>query len=214
MAERAVVFVDGNNWYHSLRSVGVNGIGQLDFAKVSCKLAQHRRWTGTRYYVGRVLRSGTSRLYADQRRFLARLTSSDRRISAHLGRLESRTQRSAAALALIDYLNRLLVRIDARVFRDLMAIAKEHAAVDIVVEKAVDVMLAVDMVVLAERDGFDTAYLLSADGDFTPAVEAVRACGKTVFAVSASHGARLRQACNAFIRIDRAWLDDCRSPPR
>jgi len=75
------------------------------------------------------------------------------------------------------------------------------------VEKSVDVMLAVDMVVMAERDEYDAAYLVSADGDFTPAVSTVRACGKQVYAVSASYGAKLRQACNAFIHIDRAWLD-------
>ena len=57
-------------------------------------------------------------------------------------------------------------------------------------EKAVDVMLAVDLGLMAERGGFDTSYLLSADGDFTPAVEAARSSGKKVFAVSASQGAK------------------------
>lgn len=77
------------------------------------------------------------------------------------------------------------------------------------VEKAVDVMLAVDMVVGAERGEFDAAHLLSADGDFTPAVEAVRAHGKKVYIASPASGAQLAKVASAFIRMDRAWFDDC-----
>ena len=70
-------------------------------------------------------------------------------------------------------------------------------------------MLAVDLVVMAERNEFETAYILSADGDYTHAVSAVRAHDKKVFAVSASHGAQLAGAVNSFIRVDAAWLGDC-----
>jgi uncharacterized LabA/DUF88 family protein len=77
------------------------------------------------------------------------------------------------------------------------------------VEKAVDVMLAVDMVVMAERDQYDAAYLLSADGDFTPAVAAVRAHGKKVYGVSPAHGAQLAAAVDTFINLKREWFNDC-----
>ena len=78
------------------------------------------------------------------------------------------------------------------------------------VEKAVDVMGAVDMVVMAERDEFDAAYLLSADGDFTPAVEAVRLNNKKVYAVSVAVGAQLASVVNSYIRLKPDWFDDCR----
>ncbi len=77
------------------------------------------------------------------------------------------------------------------------------------VEKAVDVMLAVDLVVMAERNEFDAAYLLSADGDFTPAVQAVRAHGENVYAVSALPGAQLASVVNSFIRLPTVWFNDC-----
>ena len=170
--ERAVLFVDGNNWFHSLRQAGVGDLPRLDYAKISRKLVRDRAWIGTRYYIGRVPQRGNLRLYRDQRRFLASLESTDPRISIHLGRIEFR-------------------------------------AFEIAVEKAVDVMLAVDLVLMAERREFESAYLLSADGDFTPAVDAVRSSGRKVFAVSASHGGRLREACNAFIRVDPGWFEDC-----
>ena len=93
--------------------------------------------------------------------------------------------------------------------RVLTPLARSHRETVLFVEKAVDVMLAVDMVVMAERDEFDTAYLLSADGDFTPAVEAIRRHGKQVFAVAGRPGGQLRRVCNAFLHIDKAWLRDC-----
>jgi uncharacterized LabA/DUF88 family protein len=76
------------------------------------------------------------------------------------------------------------------------------------VEKAVDVQIAMDLVLMAERDEYDAAYLLSADGDLTPAVEFVRTKTKKVFVASASSGARLAAACDAFIPLRLEWFDD------
>jgi uncharacterized LabA/DUF88 family protein len=70
-------------------------------------------------------------------------------------------------------------------------------------------MLAVDMVSMSHRDDFDAAYLLSADGDFTPAVEVVRSNGKKVYAASPDAGAQLAKVVNSFIRLDLSWFDAC-----
>ena len=75
------------------------------------------------------------------------------------------------------------------------------------VEKAVDVKIAIDMVVMAERGEYDTAYLLSADGDLTPAVAAVRTSGRKVFVASAQSGAQLAAACDKFLPLRREWFD-------
>jgi hypothetical protein len=53
------------------------------------------------------------------------------------------------------------------------------------------------------------AYVLSADGDYTHAVEFVRSLGKKVFAVAATPGAQLKNVVDAFIRVDVAWFNDC-----
>jgi uncharacterized LabA/DUF88 family protein len=50
---------------------------------------------------------------------------------------------------------------------------------------------------------------MSADGDFTPAVRAVRSLGKKVFAASPFNGAELASVVNAFIRLEAVWFDDC-----
>ena len=209
MPDRSILFVDGNNWYHSLKESGVIDQIRLDYGKISNKLIGPREWAGTRYYIGRLSQSGNPRLYADQRRFLSLIENTDPRISAHLGRIELRKYEENAAKELHAYLGSLRTRIDPKIFRDLMSIAKRHRRGVVHVEKAVDVMLAVDMVTMAVKDEYDTAYLLSADGDFTPAVESARAENKTVFAVSPSSGRKLAGVVNSYIRLSPDWFDDC-----
>lgn len=204
-----MLFVDGNNWYHGLKSAGVQDLGRLDYVQIARKLVGPRDWQGMRYYIGQVQQTGNTRLYAEQRSFLARLRRADRRITIHLGRLESRPVKSEAARELLRYLASLTTRIDRQVYDDLVDMGKRHKDARIMVEKAVDVMLAVDLVVMAERNEFDCAYILSADGDYTHAVQSVRQHGKKVFAVSATHGAQLAAAVSSFIPIDATWFADC-----
>ncbi len=209
MSRRAVVFIDGNNWYHFLKGIHLSVPGDLDYAKISRKLIGSREWLETRYYIGRLPQQGSAKLYAEQRRFLARLIAQDHRITTHLGRLERRPIDDPAAKILATYLAQLKTRIDEEVYRDLVEIARSHRKATALVEKAVDVMIAVDMVVLSERDVFDVAYLLSADGDFTPAVQALRDHGKKVYVASPATGAQLASVANSYIPLRRAWFDDC-----
>lgn len=127
----------------------------------------------------------------------------------HFGRVEARYVENEAAREMQSYLYGLTRKIDTETFTSLIGIAKKHAKALVWQEKAVDVMLAVDMVVMATTDEYDAAYLLSADGDFTGAVDYVRKLGKKVFAASALQGAQLAKAVNSFIRIERSWFDNC-----
>ncbi len=208
LSDRAVIFIDGNNWYHATKESGVQDLLRLDYSKIATKLVGPRDWIGTRYYIGRVRQSGNAQLYAGQRRFLSSFKNANVLHSVHLGRLEPRPVVDSAATELRRYLGQLTTRIDHHVYHDLMAICRNRQTT-VMVEKAVDVMLAVDMVVMAERDEFDAAYLLSADGDFTPAVQAVRSHSKKVYAASCSRGAQLAAAVNSFIPLDRLWFDSC-----
>ena len=90
MSERAIVFIDGNNWYRGLRGLGFTDLGRLDYAKITLKLVGASRvWEGTRYYVGQVNQAEAADQYAAQRHFLADLSATDARITHHLGRLET-----------------------------------------------------------------------------------------------------------------------------
>ncbi len=205
--DRAVFFVDGSNFYHGCGRLPLSSLGSLNFAKVCAKLAGPRQWIATRYYVGEVPQTGNLALSADQQRFFGFLASCDPRISVHLGRIEPRRAKSEAAGELGRYLAGLRVRIDGTIYHDLVAISQKYAMTNVMVEKAVDVKIAIDMVVMAERGEYETAYLLSADGDLTPAVAAVRASGKKVFVASAQSGAQLAAACDKFIPLRREWFD-------
>jgi uncharacterized LabA/DUF88 family protein len=209
MPNRSILFIDGNNWYHGMKSVQVPDLGALNYAKISTKLVSGRQWAGIRYYIGRVSQKDNATLYASQRKFVSSLLATDTRVSVHFGRLEQRPAVDRAAQELKRYLHGLSVKLPTEVYRELFRIAEDNTKSISYVEKAVDVMVAVDMVVMAERDEYDTAYLLSADGDFTPAVEAVRSVGKTVFAANPNQGGKLAGVVNSFIRLRPDWFTDC-----
>jgi uncharacterized LabA/DUF88 family protein len=209
VADRAVVFIDGNNWFHGLCDAGVEDRGRLDYKKISEKLVGPREWVETRYYIGQLNQKHSASLYAQQRSFLASLTNTDPRISVHFGRIEPRIASNEAANDLRNYLGDVRARIDPAIFSDLSDIANRHTATTVFVEKAVDVFLAIDFVTLGIGDAFDAAYLLTADGDYTPAVDAVRKLNKKVYAASCLTGARLARAVNSFIRLKASWFADC-----
>lgn len=214
--ERAILFIDGNNWYHGIKHSGVDHLRQLSYPKIAAKLVgPAREWIGTRYYIGRMNQAWSVQLAADQRSFLAAFEASDgARPSVHYGRLEIRDVVSDAADELATYLGSLKTQIDPKVFQDLQSISQRYKTSKTQVEKAVDVMLAVDLVTMAQQNKFDTAYILSADGDYTHAADYVRGVvgpdgtNKKVFAAAASSGAQLAKVVNSFIRLQKPWFAD------
>jgi uncharacterized LabA/DUF88 family protein len=183
--------------------------GDIDLGKVSYKLiGPGRDWIGTRYYTGRVNQQEAPDGYKKQRRFLDRLLA-DPKIKACYGRLETRPARNELAEELVHYMASLGVRIDKGVYHDLVQLAQKHRQVMVTQEKAVDVLLAVDLVLMAHNDEYDAAYLLTADGDYTPAVAAVRELGKKVYCASPSKGAQLAAASTVYIPIKSGFFADC-----
>ena len=72
------------------------------------------------------------------------------------------------------------------------------------IEKGVDILLAVDMLKYAYDDTYDTAILVSGDGDFVAAVNAVKDRGKHVEHAyfKAAPAVALRKACDKYIPLD------------
>ncbi|HKI04861.1 MAG TPA: NYN domain-containing protein [Thermoanaerobaculia bacterium] len=203
--DRALLFIDGNNWYHACKACGVKDRFALSYVAVSRKLVDPRTWVGTRYYIGALKQ--THRGYREQRQFLSRLQNSDPRISVHLGRIEERPQVNELARELLQYLTTVQLEPEVRLALENLAAKREF--VSLLKEKAADVMLAVEMYKLAVEDAYDAAYLLSADGDFTPAVHAVMDLGKKVYCVSPLFSAALKNASSAFIPLVKDWFNDC-----
>src|SRR4051794_7589456 len=73
MGGRAGVFIDGNNWFHSLRHARCQHRLLLDYPRIAEKLLGPREWVATRYYIGQISQIANPILYAQQRSFLARL---------------------------------------------------------------------------------------------------------------------------------------------
>ena len=77
------------------------------------------------------------------------------------------------------------------------------------VEKGVDVRIAVDMLSMAVKDNYDTAILISRDGDFAYAIEAIKDLGKHVEIAHPFKSHHLISCCDKFIPLTPDYLKDC-----
>lgn len=155
---RALVFIDGNNFYFRLKDLAhqMGGTFRLigfNFFSFAEHIVKPNTLVGVRYYIGALKRQTNSekseRMYADQQRLLAKLHAQN--ISVILGQL---------------------IQHPDRTFH----------------EKGVDVRLAVEMIRLARGNAYDIAYLISSDTDLVAAVEEVRSFGKKVHYVGVAKG--------------------------
>ena len=80
-----------------------------------------------------------------------------------------------------------------------------------VVEKGVDIALAVDMVRFAATNMYDTAILVTGDGDFGYAVQAVKDLGKHVENAffQAGRSKELLDKADKFTPLDKEVLKNC-----
>jgi uncharacterized LabA/DUF88 family protein len=67
-------------------------------------------------------------------------------------------------------------------------------------EKGVDVLIAVDLLIGAYEDTFDTAILVSSDTDLLPAIEKVRAKKKKIEYIGFSHKPSYAMIANSDVR--------------
>lgn len=82
------------------------------------------------------------------------------------------------------------------------------------VEKGVDILIATDMLTNALRDGYDTAILVSGDGDFAPVLEEIARAGKQVenAAFRSSRSDALVSASDLFVELNKSDLVGCFKP--
>ncbi len=200
--ERAVLFIDGSNFYHAAKNIGI-ATGELDYQKLAEKLVMNRQLAGIRYYVGQV--SGNLSRRSSQEKFLSRIQRQG--VEVFKGRIERRIV-PPNDNPLIGRLKDVVAthKSDLRgpILVELEALCK--MSVPQYTEKRVDVSIAVDMVTMAHGGQYDIAYLLSADGDFVPAVETVKKSDKRVFAASPASGYELGRAVDNFIPLRRDWF--------
>ncbi len=205
ISERSVLFIDGNNWYHGLKKIGVDAY-DLDYPEVAKKLLKGSTLTEIRFYIGRI--RGDRGRAARQRRRLDRLERQGVRL--FLGRIQRNpvpADKNPALAELRQTLAQAPPDTPAAFRRRLEELSRKSFVS--YVEKQADVWIAVDLVSMAYRDEYDVAYLLSADADYVSAVREVGGMGKKVFPVR-SWGVRSAELDSVVkaIPLQRNWFDD------
>lgn len=196
--ERVAIFIDGSNFYHGLKAC--IGNTKVDFAKFSQLLCGDRELVRAYYYNAPVNQQGFPDIYKDQQRFFDSLKTVPYFV-LKLGRLEKRTVK-------VDKENLI------KTFGDDIAkliLEKWGEVIVTYVEKGVDIDLATDMLRLAYNNAYDTAIIVTGDGDFVSAVNGVKDMGKHVENANFSDGKgyHIRTACDKFIPLDKDFLKPC-----
>jgi uncharacterized LabA/DUF88 family protein len=186
MPDRLCIFIDGSNFYNSLKDLGkpVN----ISFRKLAQELASVRpnRQLVQVYYYNSPLptpyKTDPDYTRKDQERRKQQAFFNALRLTPNL-------------TTKYGYLRRLPTG--------------EY------VEKRVDVMLATDLVLLGIKNIYDVAIVISCDADYGYAIETVKAeTGKHIelATVCGSKSYDLRTICDDYISLDDSFLDRCLHP--
>lgn len=155
---RAIVFIDGNNFYFRLKELssqidGKFSLLDFNFRSFGEWLIKPNTLVEIRYYIGALKRQHNNekseKMYADQQKLIGKLQQQN--ISIIFGQL---------------------IQHPDKTFH----------------EKGVDVRLAVEMIRFAREDKYDLAYLLSSDTDLVAAVEEAQSFSKKVQYVGVAKG--------------------------
>ena len=157
MNNRVAIYIDGSNFYHKIKELGLSNLVKFDYRSLSKWLAGGREIISCRYYIG-IIRAeeGNEKgqeLRKNQQRLLSHLHSSNQNFVVKNGYM----MKSGGVY---------------------------H-------EKGVDVKLAVDLLVGAYDDLYDTAILVSSDTDLIPAISKIRHLDKEMEYIGFSHNPSL-----------------------
>jgi uncharacterized LabA/DUF88 family protein len=167
--ERVQIFIDGGNFHHLvLRKLGITELN-FSFEEFAGFLVNSRKVTpmGKRYYIGTVREQvGNPRskeAMSKQTKLFTILKSHGWEVKT--SKLRHRTEK---------------IVIDQRVknFAELHKKGVYEIEYTRMREKGIDVKLATDVIVGAVDDKYDTAIIISSDGDLVPAIDWVRNCKK------------------------------------
>jgi len=132
--KKAIIYVDGSNFYFSVKKTFKSKINIRDFCN---KLAEKNNLVKIKYYIAPVEQFSNPEMYAEQQSFFEKLRKVPN-LEIIFGRLEKRKREGETYY----------------------------------VEKSTDVNLALDLVLDAQANEYEEAFLVSNDGDFSGAVRA------------------------------------------
>lgn len=182
---RAIVFIDGSNFYHNVKLEGIIP-GQVDFLKLSELVCQkfNAFRTKTIYYSSIPDISVGQEAYYGHMKFLSKLKAlpNFEVKSRKLQKISNREsvieqQKLVTSLNLCeqckikfdDHLTTFVKRLSFR-------------------EKGIDVSIAVDMLEKAIKNECDYCILISGDADFIPVMNLIKENGKMAYSASVKSG--------------------------
>lgn len=208
--ERVIIFVDGSNFYHSIKNQDVIKINHASF--FNSLITQNQKLINIYYYNSPVNQKQFPRLYVLQQKYFSKLSKIEN-IVIKLGRLEERNnnlkekiQESFKYIFLLlsnlkinDNLDK--IKNEFLKLNNLFAVFLEKGNF---VEKGVDVNIALDLVTLAYENKYDCAILISNDSDFVPAIKHLINLNKKVIGVffKNSKAYHLKTNCSEIIKIN------------
>jgi uncharacterized LabA/DUF88 family protein len=164
--ERVCIFIDSGNFYHLvLKKLGIHDI-DFDFEKFANFLAKERviAKEGKRFYIATVRdkndRYENKEIMAKQATLLTRLSKAGNWAIKH-SKLKTRIE---------------TIKIDERVrgYQNIIKKGVKKIIYERSREKGIDVKIAVDLIVGAIDNKYDTAILVSSDTDLVPVLDLVR----------------------------------------
>lgn len=183
--EKLVIFVDGSNYYHSLKKAFNKT--NVDFQKLSDFLSSNYNLVKIYYYSAPLLWQENPKQYSKQQKYFEKLKQV-KRLDLILGRLEKR--KNAKLEQIKQKYNLLLSNLDNNISKESISQfykikdeLESYSKYGTKVEKGVDVNLAVDLVTLSYENKYDVAMVISNDGDFEPSVKKAQLYGKKVYNV-------------------------------
>lgn len=198
MSERAIVFIDGSNFYFGLKRF-CRKTSPFDFVEFARRCCGQRELKRIYYHTAPEHQQCDPRGYKEQRSFFSHLRNSG--VEIVLGRLEDRKLR-------LD--KDELIRLLGEDLGNMVYEQKGEIVVSYHRTKSVDTGIAVNMLDFAVDEEYDVAILVTGDGDFDSPIEAVKRRGKQVeVAFFKSFFPRaLRPVCDACIYVDD-FIWDC-----
>ncbi|MCX6800625.1 MAG: NYN domain-containing protein [Candidatus Diapherotrites archaeon] len=207
-SKRAMLFIDGNNFYHNLRASNISP-SSIDFLKLSEVVCNkfHTSRVKTIYYNSSPSIESGQQAYYDQMRFFGELQNLPK-FEVKLRKLQKHSN--------AEVIRKAHERVDALILcSKCKPIVRAEFAETIkrskYREKGVDVSIAIDMVALAYSNDYDVCILLSGDADFIPALELVQLLGKEVRSTFLKFGysTQLRQKFHSnFMYLDKQLLEE------
>lgn len=161
--KRIAIYIDGGNFHHlAIKKIGITE-NEFDFEAFASFLASDGTITTKRYYIGTVReREGDDA----SKKSMSRQTSLFAELKKYHWYLGTSKLKTRIETITVDHRMEQYQKIKDIGISEIVYERKR--------EKGIDVMLAVDLVVGAVEDTYDTAIIISSDADLLPAIKWVR----------------------------------------